>query len=140
MRTIDDLAMSTRKPSKSIEAIINEDGRYLLPAVQFVREGLSTAVNKLQAGSGASYERRHVSGAELCHSLREMAQQRWGLLARQVLAHWGVTSTRDFGEIVFLLVDNDWMQKEPTDSIEDFDEVYDFVEAFDRDFSITLDK
>jgi uncharacterized repeat protein (TIGR04138 family) len=132
--------MSEKKPSKSIETIFSEDGRYLLPAVQFVREGLSTAVNKLQDGSGASYERRHVSGAELCRCLREMAQQRWGLLARQVLAHWGITATCDFGEIVFLLVDNGWMQKEPTDTIEDFDDVYDFIEAFDRDFSISLDK
>jgi uncharacterized repeat protein (TIGR04138 family) len=132
--------MSEKKPNKSIETIFQEDGRYPLIAVQFVREGLSTAVNKMQSQGHSSYERRHVSGAQLCHGLREIAQQRWGLMARQVLYHWGVTSTRDFGEIVFMLVDNGWMQKEPTDCIEDFDGVYDFIDAFDRDFSITFDK
>ena len=83
---------------------------------------------------------RHVTGRELCTALRDIAIERWGLLARSVLAHWGVHSTRDFGKIVFALVDHQLLSKQPTDSIHDFDRVYEFREAFDRRFRIVLQK
>ena len=128
------------KPEKSIEEIIVADGRYPLAAVQFVREGLNHTVSKWHGPSSDPSGRRHVSGAQLCEGLRELALKRWGLMARQVLRRWHITSTRDFGEIVFLLVNNGWMQKEPEDSLEDFDDVYDFAVAFDRQFEIFLDR
>jgi uncharacterized repeat protein (TIGR04138 family) len=58
------------------------------------------------------------------------------MLASEVLRHWGITSTRDFGQIVFSLVDNEMMQKEPQDSIRDFTAVYDFDEALDGSYQI----
>ena len=69
-----------------------------------------------------------------------MALIRWGLLARSVLERWNIKRTRDFGEIVFLLVNNGWMQKEPQDRIEDFDNVYDFSEAFGNGFNLSPEK
>ena len=139
----------TEKPLKSIVQIIREDGRYSIEAVEFIREALSFTVEKhrrLTDGPKSakmdeliSGIRRHVSGAQLCLGLRELASERWGLLARQVLKRWKIISTRDFGEVVFLLVDNGWMQKQPQDSIEDFEDIYDFTEAFDHNFEILLD-
>lgn len=126
------------KHLKDIEQVLREDGRYPLEAVEFIREGLNYTVHHFH-GDLAPDERRHVSGHQLCEGLRELALQKWGLMARSILEHWNITTTRDFGEIVFLLVDNDLMQKEPSDSIEDFDHVYEFSEAFDRDFTITFD-
>lgn len=124
-------------PKKRIEDVIDEDGRYPLEAVQFVREGLNYTVGKVYgSGDVGLGGRRHVSGTQLCQGLRDLARQRWGLLARSVLRRWHITSTTDFGEIVFLLVDSGWMQKEPQDSLDDFDDVYDFAEAFDRDFAL----
>lgn len=125
------------KPTKSIEQIIAEDGRYAIQAVQFVREGLNHTVSKKQLRDGPEVVRQHVSGAELCFGLRDLAQRRWGMLARMVMQKWHVTSTRDFGEIVFLLVDNGWMRKESQDCIEDFDDVFDFAEVFDNFFEIS---
>lgn len=127
------------KPQKSVEEIVRADGRYPFDAVQFVREGLNHSMQKYHSHAGEGGGRRHVSGIQLCQGLRELAQHRWGLMARPVLKHWGITTTRDFGEIVFLLVNSGWMQKEPDDSIEDFDEVYDFGEAFADDFDISSD-
>ena len=119
------------KPSKSIEQVIRQDGRYQVDAVRFVREGLSRTISSAHPGSvDDPQKRRHVSGAQLCEGLRALAIEHWGLMARQVLRRWSVTCTRDFGEIVFLMVENGWMQKEPDDRIEDFDEVYDFADAF----------
>ena len=115
------------------------DNRYPLEAVQFVREGLNHAVAKFHRDGAKAGTVRHVSGAQLCEGLRELALKRWGLMAQSVLERWNIKRTRDFGEIVFLLVDNDWMQKEPHDSVEDFDNVYDFKEAFRQGFNMSLD-
>ena len=56
------------------------------------------------------------------------------MLARVVLESWNIKSTADFGRIVFGFIDLDMMRKQPEDRVEDFDEVYDFREAFDRTF------
>ena len=74
---------------------------------------------------------RHISGQQLCQGLLEFAQHQWGLLARTVLRRWNITSTLDFGRIVFALVDAGHMQKTDEDSLEDFKDVFDFRTAFD---------
>ncbi len=83
---------------------------------------------------------RHVSGQHLCWGLRNFALQKFGALASAVLNHWNIRRTRDFGEIVFALVDNEFLQKQPDDSIDDFDEIYQFAEALDQSFKIELGK
>lgn len=79
---------------------------------------------------------RHVSGEDLCWGLREFALRRWGPLASTVLRRWGIVSTRDFGTMVFALVEGNIMQKQPDDCIEDFEGVYDFATALDGPFEI----
>lgn len=79
---------------------------------------------------------RHVTGQQLCWAIRDLALQRWGMMARSVLARWNVTSTEDIGQIVFALVENDWLQKQPEDSIDDFQNVFRFEEQFDGSYQI----
>ena len=79
-------------------------------------------------------ERRHISGRELAEACRDLALERYGVLARQVLEHWGLTCTRDFGDIVFALVDLGLLIKQPHDSRDDFDAVFDFEAVFERDY------
>ena len=79
-------------------------------------------------------ERRHITGAELAHSCREVALQRFGVMARLVLEHWGVRETIDIGDIVFTLVDTGLLISQPQDSREDFLGVYDFAAAFEQDY------
>ena len=79
---------------------------------------------------------RHVSGEQLCLGLRDYARKRWGLLAGAVLRGWNITSTDDFGRIIFALVENAFLRKEPDDRIEDFHNVYGFDEAFDQSYEI----
>lgn len=76
-------------------------------------------------------ERRHISGPELAQGCRDLALHRFGVMARLVLAHWGVHSTLDIGDIVFTLVDMGLLMSQPQDSRDDFDGVYDFAEAFE---------
>jgi uncharacterized repeat protein (TIGR04138 family) len=71
-------------------------------------------------------ERRHVSGGELAIACRELALEQYGLLARTVLAHWGICATGDFGEIVYALIDAGLLVRQPEDKLEDFEGVYEF--------------
>jgi uncharacterized repeat protein (TIGR04138 family) len=79
-------------------------------------------------------ERRHIGGRELAASCRDLALDRYGLLARHVLEHWGIRSTADIGDIVFTLVDLNLLISQPSDSREDFIGVYDFDETFEHKY------
>jgi len=68
---------------------------------------------------------RHVTGADLCRTLKRIASERWGLMARTVLASWNITRTLDFGHIVFEMVNKGHLSKKPEDGLADFDDVYD---------------
>ena len=56
-------------------------------------------------------------------------------MAKLVLASWGIRSTSDFGEIVYNLIRIGKMSKSDDDRREDFDDVYDFEQAFVREYS-----
>ena len=79
-------------------------------------------------------ERRHIAGAELAAACRDLALQRWGLMARMVLDQWGVRSTADVGAVVFVLVELGFLLSQPTDDVTDFADVYDFETAFEREY------
>ena len=113
---------------KSLEQITREDGRFNPGGVRFVYEGLGYTAKRI------ADEPRHVSGQTLCEGLKSFALERWGRLAMLVLGTWGINRTRDFGEIVYLMIENKWMSAQPTDTIEDFDDVYDFQTAFKDEF------
>ena len=123
---------SQERPGKaeSMERLILEDGRYPLDAFGFLNDGLMLAVKKVHGEKPGPPGQRHVSGRQLCQSLRDLALHQWGLLARTVLRRWNVNATLDFGNMVYLLVENGFMQKTAEDSLEDFRDVYDFDEAF----------
>jgi uncharacterized repeat protein (TIGR04138 family) len=79
-------------------------------------------------------ERRHVDGRELAHAVRELALDRFGVMSRLVLEHWGVRSTAHLGDIVFALVDTGLLMSQPGDSKLDFTDVFDFDEAFEGSY------
>jgi uncharacterized repeat protein (TIGR04138 family) len=79
-------------------------------------------------------ERRHIAGRELAEACRDLALERYGLTARLVLDHWGVRSTADIGDVVFTLVDLGLLLSQPNDSREDFNDVFDFDRAFEREY------
>ncbi len=97
---------------------ITSNPRYRADAYVFVCEGVNFTCSRLG-------ERRDVSGRELIEGLCDLAVERFGFLAPTVLQHWGVTSTDDFGEIVFTLVEHGLLGKSARDSKEDFKNVLD---------------
>jgi len=125
---------SEQAPPKDPEAmakLILADGRYSLDAFEFLHKGLEAAASKVYGDGPSEPGKRHVSGTQLCRGLRDLAIERWGPLARTVLRRWRINSTLDFGHMVYLLVDNGFMQKTAEDSVDDFRDVYDFDQAFD---------
>jgi uncharacterized repeat protein (TIGR04138 family) len=81
---------------------------------------------------------RHVSGEDLCWGLRDLALEQWGLMAPAVLRCWGIRSTMDFGRMVFALVENDLLQKQPDDRVEDFENIFNFDTAFGDAYNIHI--
>ena len=79
-------------------------------------------------------ERRHITGRELASACRDLALDRYGVMARLVLEHWGVRATADIGDMVFALVDLGLLISQPNDSREDFADVFEFDQAFERDY------
>ena len=102
-------------------------GRYDQRAYLFVLAALEHFQARLP-------ERRHVSGDELACACRDFAIEQYGLLARHVFEHWGITSTTDLGTIVFTLIEVELLKAQETDRLEDFDRVYGFADAFEADY------
>jgi uncharacterized repeat protein (TIGR04138 family) len=103
-------------------------------AVSFVYEGLGYTAKKMTEATAEKTEPKHVSGQDLSRGLRDLAMERYGRLAITVLNRWGIKTTRDFGEIVYLMISHKWMSSQPTDSVDDFNNVYDFKAAFEDQF------
>ena len=123
--------------SKTLEEIAAEDGRYDAEALRFVYEGLGATIQKIKEAADQD-QPHHITGDELASGLAKLAIEKWGRLSRMVLNHWGVRTTRDLGEIVYLMIRNQWMTAQETDRIEDFDDVYDFQQVFEKQFQFNL--
>lgn len=127
------------EPQKSMEEVIAEDGRYPLEAYGFLHDGLRQAVQQVHGEEDAvAPGQRHVTGRQLCLALRDLALERWGMLARTVLERWNVHASIDFGNMVYLMIRNGFMRKTAEDSVEDFRDVFDFDEAFDAAYDFEV--
>lgn len=128
--------------------LLERDRRYKLDAYQFVRDALHYAQEELGMGSTQppdpekSSEKgraaNHLTGQQLCEAIRLYAIEQYGYMAKAVLNNWGIHSTSDFGEIVYNLIEIELMKKSKTDRREDFNDVYDFDEAFLERFRIRM--
>ncbi len=117
---------------EALELILASDGRYHAEAYHFVREALDYTQRNI--GKDNRGRIRHVTGQELLQGIREFALERFGPMAMTVFEEWGVHQCRDFGEIVFNLVESGLLAKTDQDSRADFDDGYTFFDAFRKPF------
>lgn len=113
-------------------AILKEDPRYAADAYPFIGEALTfTAklLNKPASGPG-----HHVTGAELLEGIRQYALQEYGPMTKTILNSWGIHECRDFGHIVFNLVNKKILGKTEDDSLADFEGGFNFDAAFRAPF------
>jgi uncharacterized repeat protein (TIGR04138 family) len=125
--------MSGKNFHEVVELIRKDDPRYEAGAYVFMRQALDHTLTgiKEQEKTGGH---RHVSGQELCEGIRDYALEQYGPMAHTLLQSWGISRTEDFGQIVFNLVEFGIFGKTDTDSIEDFNNVYDFETVFATPF------
>ena len=117
---------------EAVELIMTRDSRYSRDAYVFVREALDYT-QKLIGKEGRGHI-RHVSGQELLDGTRQYALQQFGPMAITVLEEWGIRQCRDFGEIVFNMVEIGLLAKTDKDTRDDFQNGYDFADAFRKPF------
>jgi uncharacterized repeat protein (TIGR04138 family) len=115
-----------------IERIVEKDPRYKPDSYLFVINAVEFTMLRLK-------RRGHVSGQELLAGIRQLAQSEFGPMAKPVLESWGVRTTNDFGEIVFNLVEEGVLGKTEHDSREDFKDIYDFDEVFERQYDWNIE-
>jgi len=108
------------------------DARFGRDAYHFTREALDFTQKLVSRENKGAV--RHVTGQELLEGIRQYALQQYGPMTETVLAEWGITNCRDFGEIVFNMVENGLLAKTETDSRADFQNGYEFIEAFRKPF------
>jgi len=115
--------MSNTEILKRISSISEHDARFKKEAYLFILVALEYTLSKLET-------RRHLTGQELSRGIAEFAREQYGCMAKLVLERWGIASTNDFGEIVYLLIEHGLLSKTEEDSKEDFSDVYSFDEEF----------
>jgi uncharacterized repeat protein (TIGR04138 family) len=116
----------------AVESILKRDHRYDPLAFLFLKEALDFTIKHVEDANGG--ESRHVSGPELCRGFRDLALKQFGPMASTLMQEWGVQSTSDIGNMVFLLIDEQIFGKQDSDRPEDFLDVYDFHEALEKPF------
>jgi uncharacterized repeat protein (TIGR04138 family) len=110
-----------------LDRLRERDPRFHETAYLFVLSALHYVIERLP-------EPRHISGRELTEGARDLAIERFGPMARTVLEHWGIRQTADVGAIVFALVDCGVLIRQEEDALDDFANVFDFDDAFERDY------
>jgi uncharacterized repeat protein (TIGR04138 family) len=121
----------------SVRELALKDGRYSPEAFRFLFEALEVAI-RVAGKEQASGLERHVTGVEVLAGMREHAKATFGPLAAQVWRSWGVREALDWGRIVFLLVDAKLLNRQETDTLEDFRQNLDFDEVFVRRYQPSL--
>jgi uncharacterized repeat protein (TIGR04138 family) len=102
--------------------------KFVFSALRFTQEHLGRDRSSEATG--------HISGTELLDGIRLLGLQHFGMLSIAVFKKWGITSTGDFGRIVFELIEAGEMRKTQNDQLDDFIDVYEFNKVFNEDYSL----
>jgi uncharacterized repeat protein (TIGR04138 family) len=130
-----------------LATVVARDPRYSIHAYALVREAIEYTQRSRKRRRAVRSRRRgkvaaaslQMTGQELCEGFRRLVLAQYGLMALAVLDRWGLRSTGDIGEIVYSLIASGDVEKTPSDSRADFDDVFDFETVFRREVVLTLD-
>ena len=129
------------KHTRQFLDLLKKDHRFTIESYRFVNEALDYAAEKKNQQDGNEnfiQQGKHVTGQDLSYAVLEKALEQFGYMARLVLANLGIKKTGDIGDIVYNLIDIEYMQKLPEDSREDFDNVFDLGKELDAGFTFRL--
>ena len=117
---------------EALDQIVATDTRFQRDAYVFMREALDFTQKLI--GKENQGKVRHVSGKELLDGLRQYALAQFGPMTITVFEEWGVHQCKDFGDIVFNMVEIGLLAKTEKDTRDDFQSGYDFTDAFRKPF------
>ena len=117
---------------EALDQILAADERFHRDAYLFMREALDFTQKLI--GTKNQGKVRHVTGQELLDGLRQYALAQFGPMTVTVFEEWGIRNCKDFGEIVFNMVEIGLLARTEKDSRDDFQNGYDFTDAFRKPF------
>ncbi len=112
----------------AIANLLQRETRFAPEAYALVRDALHATMAEHSQEHQA--EATHLRGPDLLKGFRTYLLKQYGPMVPTLLANWGITCTKDVGEIVFHLIEEGIFSKSEDDRIEDFENVYDFHTAF----------
>lgn len=117
--------------TNAVREICKEDNRFQPEAYDFLKDALDFTVKRIV---DEEKKPRHVNGPELMFGFRDYTLQEFGPMSKPLLKEWGITKTRDVGDMVFNLISVQVFSKEEGDAPTDFDGIYTFKDAFEKPF------
>lgn len=111
----------------AVSNIYQRGGKYHYDAYFYLKEALDYTMTRIIEKEGKP---RHVDGAELLFGFRDYTLSEFGPMSMPLLKEWGITKTRDIGEMVYHFIEEAVFTKQEGDSCADFDNVYTFKDAF----------
>ncbi len=118
--------------SEAVDLVATKDARYDRDAYFFLRDALTHTAKQGRKAAGAAME--HVSGQQLLDGIRHYALKQFGPMVVTVFEYWGIHACKDFGEMVFNLIQAGVFRKTESDTIDDFKGAYTFQQAFVEPF------
>lgn len=115
-----------------LNKMVEQNPQYHRDAYLFLREALE--FTQKAVGKTNKNTVRHITGQELLNGIREYALAVFGPMTPTVFEEWGIRTCEDFGQMVFLMVENNLLRKTDNDRPEDFKNGYSFDEAFRKPF------
>ena len=117
---------------EAVDQILTKDERFHRDAYGFMREALDFTQKLI--GKENQGKVRHVTGQELLDGMRQFSLIQFGPMAITVFEEWGIRQCKDFGDIVFNMVEIGLLAKTERDNRDDFQSGYDFTDAFCKPF------
>lgn len=117
----------------AVHEVRQRDTRYAPEGYAFLCEALGHTVKMLEREND---EDRHVNGRELLAGFRDLAVLQFGPMAWFVVRDWGLERSEDVGNMVYNLIGVGYFGKNETDSIEDFSDGVDLIEALQSPFRV----
>ena len=98
----------------------------------YPKEAYSFTLEALMYASSAS-KGQHLQPSEVCDYIIQCATEKFGMLAKTVFLQWATDSSKDFGLIIFDLIECGVLEKNEDESVNDFSGLFLSKNAFTND-------
>ena len=119
----------------AVKELIHRYPQYSAEAYDFVRAGLEHASAHYSKGEKAS----HLTAEQLYAGAFSYALSEYGPLATKVLQFWGIYSNKDFGDVVYKLIEVGVFGKQKGDTQEEFETLPPLASMLDAPYNGDLD-